>query len=507
MGKSSLLVRLSRQVASDYGLIVFDPIGDTARAVMAALPSPALARVLWVSPSRSPVGINALASIRPAAGAPPLRSERALGDLVGALRRVREARYSDTPFWGPRIEDVVTRAIVAAAAIPGGTLVDAERLLSEPGRRPHGIPPEAQGPVEELRRQVLERPEQVDGSRRLLSEITRSAVLTRMLCQREPRSAVADWVRPGRITVVSGDAVEVGESAARYLLSVLLALTWAELLTTPGGSKTFLVLDEAQWYSHDSVSEVFRLGRRRNVHLWLATQALAALPEGVQEAARTNAADLVLYRGSPEEAREFHRWIPSVREEALLAMPRGRAVVLSGKGGRVDWVTIGPPVPQRPVDAAIEAAVEASRPYWAKEEAGDGPETERPPVAPGAPSDSPGNEPAEARPILLVLWAGLLDADPAPSLEVRVAVLREELDPSGSAVRRAGSELSRVGALSENRREAEGRVWVVDREGLSRLLSGGVGAEELATATGEWRKIAARTRVDRTGQPSSPSQG
>jgi hypothetical protein len=341
---------------------------------------------------------------------------------------------------------------------------------------------------------VLDRPEAIDGTRRLLSEITRSPVLTRMLCQREPRSTVSDWVRPGRVTIISGEAGEVGESAARYLLSVLLALSWAELLSGPGGSKTVLALDEAQWYAHESVSEVLRMGRDRNVHLWLATQALASLPDGVREAAQTNAADFVIYRGSPEEAREFHRWAPVVREETLLSLPRGRAVLLRGKSESISWVTIDPCAPARSVEDALRLATESSRPSWVPEEgeASEGPDAR--PGESGAPAAPDAGEAEKLRPILLVIWAGLLDADPAARIEVPVGPLRQELDPTGAVVRRVGAELARVGALSGNRREPDGRVWVVERVGIPELLGGGVGAEELALATTRWRQIARSAR-------------
>ena len=73
-----------------------------------------------------------------------------------------------------------------------------------------------------------------------------------------------------------------------------------------------------------------------------------------------------------------------------------------------------------------------------------------------------------------------------------MALLRQELDPTGVLVRRVGSELARAGALSENRRDPDGRVWVVGRSGMPELLGSGVGAEELALATSRWRKIAHR---------------
>ncbi|MCI4349734.1 MAG: ATP-binding protein, partial [Thermoplasmata archaeon] len=64
MGKSTLLVRVIAQGCRDAGAILLDPIGDTALRVLESLPPSARARVLWIAPVSSPVGINALASLR-----------------------------------------------------------------------------------------------------------------------------------------------------------------------------------------------------------------------------------------------------------------------------------------------------------------------------------------------------------------------------------------------------------------------------------------------------------
>ena len=93
-----------------------------------------------------------------------------------------------------------------------------------------------------------------------------------------------------------------------------------------------------------TVAEMLRLARRRNVHVVLATQTVGSLPEGVEEAVWTNVSDFVAFRGSPEEARELERATVGVSVEEILALPRGHAAVLLGKGNSVAWMrTAGRP--------------------------------------------------------------------------------------------------------------------------------------------------------------------
>ncbi|MCI4359355.1 MAG: DUF87 domain-containing protein [Thermoplasmata archaeon] len=489
MGKSTLLVRLARQVSSGAGVVLFDPIGDTARQFLHSLPAVSRSRAWWVSPYSSPMAINALASAAAGPRSNPGKRDRTIDDLVNALRRVRENRFGDTPFWGPRIEEMTRRALTAASSLPNGTLVDAERLLSASGRTIRGVPPEAQPAVRQLQERVRERPEEVEGSRRLLGEIAGSAVLRRMLCEPQARTAVSEWVEPGRITVISGDASEYGEAAARYFLAVLLALVWSEIMNRSTGLKTVLVLDEAQWYAHETTAEVLRLGRRHNVHLWIATQALASLPESVAEAVRTNSADFVIFRGSPDEARAFHRWLPSVPEESLLSLGAGQALVLTGKGEDVQWVTLARTDPGRMQERTLSDVLEASRAHWAKdrsEETGSGTPAAEDPEEIEGPRDETVHQ------ILMVLWAGLLDSSPGTDLLLNLPMLRETLDPGGEALRIVGGLLSRSGALVETSDGPNGRCWRLRIDTFRSLLPERVDPIELAAATERWKDLAKR---------------
>jgi len=232
---------------------------------------------------------------------------------------------------------------------------------------------------------------------------------------------------------------------ARYLLAVYLAVVWSELLERASNPKTFVVLDESQWFSHESLSEMLRLARRRNVHVVLATQSVGSLPEAVADAVWTNVSDFLAFRGSPEEAREFSRATPAVSVEELLALPRGHAAALLGKGNRVEWVR-----------TAGRASCEPGGPIEI-----DGDEV---------PSDTVARD-ADARPDLsdradkVLAW--IIEENshvPAPELvRVRLSDLRRKMDPEGRALRAAGAKLGRVGALVAVERSEAGSVWLVNR--------------------------------------------
>ncbi|MGI0052854.1 MAG: helicase HerA domain-containing protein, partial [Thermoplasmata archaeon] len=346
MGKSSLLVRLVNRAARRGAVVVLDPIGDTGRRFLAGLDGELADRATWISPTDSPVGMNALAGLQTVPGRTGERSERTLHELVAALRRVRAQRYLDGGFWGPRIEEVLARTLAIAAALPGGTLVEGHALLAEEEDVPLEPPAALRPQVHALRAFARERPEEVAGSRRVLGEIARNQVLRRMLCEPSARFDAAAAVAPGAITVITADAPQVGESTARYLLSVHLALLWSELLARPRPWKIFLALEEVQWYAHESLLELLRLGRRGNVHVWAATQSLRSLGEDLREAVLTNTSDFVIFRGDPEEAREFARWSPELSVDRLLSLPRGQAAVLLGKGEQLLWTATAPLPPE-----------------------------------------------------------------------------------------------------------------------------------------------------------------
>ncbi|HEV2449978.1 MAG TPA: hypothetical protein VGU43_06195, partial [Thermoplasmata archaeon] len=211
--------------------------------------------------------------------------------------------------------------------------------------------------------------------------------------------------------------------------------------------KRFLVLDEIQWYAHEGLAELLRLGRRYNVHVYAATQSLASLSESVQEPLRTNVADYLLFRGDPREIREWSRWLPSVSAERLLALPQGHALFLEGKGVRVEWIRTvppihRPPVPTRPLTPTDGELSEGLRP--------DHPGPLPPHSAAPAPNDAPEST-----------WTDLLEPAGPGLVRLRHRLLAERLGWQVAQIRRLGASLRRQGRLCRGDRDLGERSWLI----------------------------------------------
>ncbi|MFZ0831299.1 MAG: DUF87 domain-containing protein [Thermoplasmata archaeon] len=471
MGKSSLVVRLAWQAARWGSVILFDPIGDTARDFLTGLSGARSTDVSWVSPAFPGLSVNVLREIASSGEGNPARRDRLLADVVASLRRVRAGRYAESSFWGPRLEEMLFQALRAASYWPGASLALAERLLTPGGFSFRSVPGTAREAVSEVRRRIDNTPQDGDGARRLLSEITRSEVLREMLDSEVPSWSVSSAVLSHRTTVISGDAPQVGESVSRFLLAIILALVWNAVLGRRESPKTFLILDEAQWYAHDSVAEMLRLGRRFNLHVWAATQSLGSFPESVRDAFMTNSADLVLFRGDPDDARQVGRWVPHLAPERVMRLAKGEAAVLIDKGTETHWIHLRAPIVRGGDPARFAPRIVARTPEARSEGA----------IAPlNVNSEPPGTSaecppPLETTPFLAALRELVQSGGDRSELTVRLADLRSrwssDPDAADRWVRSGGRFLSTSGALLRTGRDGEGSFWVVSRDRLAQVLA------------------------------------
>ncbi len=101
MGKSSLLIAVGRRVVEESGLILFDPLGDTTRALREELSAATKARMTWIQ-SGAAVGLNALEGIggrpgtaRPVGSASSMTSCTRCAEFVPDGTRTRDSGARD----------------------------------------------------------------------------------------------------------------------------------------------------------------------------------------------------------------------------------------------------------------------------------------------------------------------------------------------------------------------------------------------------------------------------
>ncbi|MCI4367144.1 MAG: hypothetical protein L3K08_05285 [Thermoplasmata archaeon] len=456
MGKSTLLVRMATSATRLGTVVLLDPIGDTGRDFLASLPADRTPPPTWIAPNDSPIPLNALDSAHGSTAS----SERAISDLVGALRRVRSARFESGPFWGPRLEEATHWALTAAAGLPSGTLVDAERMLADPHAQ---AGPLTGGPAETalraLRTRARDRPEDLEGAHRMLSEATRSSMLRELLSEPHARWSVRKALAPRSATVVTGDVGAVGAPSARTLLALYLALLGSAVVDRDPSTPLFLFLDEASVYAHESLAELLRVGRRWGVHVVIATQSLEAFPPDLREALWTNSSDQVRFRGSPTEARELERWGAGLTTERLVALPRGVAAALLGKGREVRWIVTAPLERRRDAEASCRRAVLASRAHWMPDPLPI--EAEEPPVhAPARPGPTIGVA-AEVEAVFESISLHCT-ASTEDEVALNLGEWRAADRLTMEAIREAGRRLASLG-LVRSEHGTDGTTWKIPR--------------------------------------------
>ncbi len=516
MGKSTLLERLAARLAlSGAAVVVIDPLGETARGLLGLLPEASCSRALWVSPLRSPVGINALALPVGSQGLDArAERERRVSELVTALRRVRAERYGDTVYWGPRIEDLLTRTLLTLSSCPGATLLDAAELLSDPEHWIGPIPApneggrEIQALWESIRR---EGPEDRQGALRVVQEVALSSSISRVLASREPHWSLDRALVPGAVTLFDLERRAVGVRASSYLGAALLSLLWSFLLARKTSGKVVLLLDEVQEYANDALAEMLRLGRRYNLHVLSATQSLATLQDPLREALVTNSRDLFFFRGSAADAKLAREGLGVGRDQDLASLPRGTLLAMLEKGTHIVRVRTESPVaragrPGASLDQLYLDCIERSRPFWASEDGGedgkvpDGPHRPSPPSAPSLPPAKGAELPSDAMarpsgqqrrerqegrsstaiasdpppesdgglslPLLALVVASLEEPEGEP-FAVPVGRVRALCGQDERLLRRLGTALKGSGGLLRTERRDGEKVWWLSREGLT----------------------------------------
>lgn len=317
-GKSALATSLIvSDMAAGRGLLVVDGKGDLIRDLLERIPAGRVDDVILLDPaSRAPVpGLRLFGT-----GSDP---ELAADLVLGVLRDL----FRDS--WGVRSDQWLRAGLVTLAHDSTATLGDLPFLFSDDpyrqrlvGRLDDPLLQATWAAFEAMR--PAERSNQLGAPLNKLTELLGRRVLRTVLSQQKPTLDLRDAIRGNRIVLVSLSPGQLGVPAARLLGALivhqLFSAVQARAAQPPSARKPFIAyIDEPKVLGDIPVplDSMFELARGMHVGLTMTAQSLTQLPTQVRQAAVTNAATLVAFRQTADDADLLARQLGSVTGDGL----------------------------------------------------------------------------------------------------------------------------------------------------------------------------------------------
>lgn len=334
-GKSTLLRHLIRQdIERGDGILVLDPHGDLAEAVLGDIPPSRYNHVCYLDcgETEHPIGLNLLESTDPDEHA------RVVDGLVSAMRSIW---YES---WGPRMEMILRHAATALVETPNASIALLPRLLTDDDYRRsiigHVSNHETRTFFEarfEAWRQNF-RDEAIDPVLNKVESFLAFPTLKNILGQATSSLDLAHAMQAGRIVIVNLATGAVGETPARLFGALLLAhlrsAAMARAKIPPDERRPFhLIADEAHSFGPASIARLLSETRKFNLSIVLVTQYLDALTESTRAALLGNVASLAVFRSNVGDANilapAFNRPHQDFNPYALMSLEDGEAYMLT----------------------------------------------------------------------------------------------------------------------------------------------------------------------------------
>jgi len=347
-GKSTLLRHVAAQdIARGDGLLLLDPHGDLAEAVLGDVPPWRHNHVCYLNCAELdyPIGLNVLEDTVPDDRA------RAVDGLVAAMRSIW---YES---WGARMENVLRHTCTALIEIPNASLVLIPRLLTDDAFRSRIVPRISDQFAREFFDKRFEkwretyRDEVIEPVLNKVEAFLAFPTIKNILGQARSTLHLPYAMQQGRIVIANLATGSVGETAARLfgalLLAHLRAAAMARASIPPAARRPFhLYVDEAHTFGPASIARLLSETRKFSLSIVLVTQFLDALTDSTRAALLGNAATLAVFRSNPNDAmilsRSFNRPHQEFNPYALQVLEDGHAMV-SAPGAEPALITIPPP--------------------------------------------------------------------------------------------------------------------------------------------------------------------
>ena len=304
-GKSTLIANMAiDDMKKGRGIAIIDPHGDLSDILLNYVPASRINDVVYFNPidRDRPVRLNILEVKDPA------QRELVVSGIVAIFNKL----YGHS--WGPRLEYILRNTLLALSEIPGMTLVDVPRILTDRDFRRNAMTKVSDPVIKRYFENEFDKmPEKMlqESISPILNKVGQfvSSPLIRAIIER-PQSSIdmESIMNEGKILIANLSQGKLGEDNAALIGAMLITkfqLAAMNRVDVSEGERRdfYLYVDEFQNFATSSFIKILSEARKYKLNLTMANQYMAQIPIEVQKAILGNAGSIISFTIGADDAR------------------------------------------------------------------------------------------------------------------------------------------------------------------------------------------------------------
>lgn len=296
-GKSTLIANMAiDDIRKDRGIGIIDPHGDLTETVLDFIPKRRLNDVVYLEPfdTERPFSLNVL----------EIKNKQHKDLIASGIVGIFSKIYADS--WGPRLEYILRNTIFSLLEIPGTTLIDALRILSDKSYRDKVIPNIQDPVIRSFWQQEFDkmtdklRVEAISPIQNKVGQFVSSKMIRNIIGSPKSTIDLEEIMNGKKILLLNLSQGKLGEDNASLLGAMIitqiqLAAMNRAFMKEEDRQDFFLYVDEFQNFATSSFIKILSEARKYRLAITLANQYIDQLDVTIQKAIFGNAGTLISF--------------------------------------------------------------------------------------------------------------------------------------------------------------------------------------------------------------------
>ena len=308
-GKSTLIANMAiEDIRKGEGVAVIDPHGDLIQTLLQYIPRHRLNDICYFNPADPdydyPLNILEVGN--------KAQQELVASGIVSIFHKL----YANS--WGPRLEHILRNTLLTLTGVPGTTLADVPRILTEKGYRQQIVSQIKSPTLHNFWKNEFEpmgdrlRQEAISPILNKVGQFVSSPLIRKIVSYPQSRVKIEEIMNQGKIILVDLSQGKIGEDnsallGAMIITQIQLAAMNRAYMEEGQRRPFYLYVDEFQDFATRSFIKILSEARKYKLNLTIANQYMAQLDLDVQNAILGNVGSLISFLVGAKDAQVLEK--------------------------------------------------------------------------------------------------------------------------------------------------------------------------------------------------------